>query len=315
MKKAKRQSSESRKVKRADQAASGIVSMSGFGAGRSRSGSRTLNVEIRSLNSRYFDCSVRVPNQFSGDLESQIKEHLEPQLQRGRVEVTVTVANDSRKECAVFFDEKLFTTSLATLKRSKKIFAVISDDDLAEMLLARKEIFDFVEGSPKRDFPDAAVWSGLKAALAQMMTMRSREGKRLASDISERLIELDRVRSRVVALVKRQPEKLQNDLTAKLNSVLTKDGLDLARLEQEVALLVSRADVHEELTRLASHIAEFKRLMKDGASGKRLDFLTQEFLRELNTIGSKVGLAAAQHEVVAGKGIVERIKEQVQNVV
>lgn len=313
-----------REAKVVKRVACGIVSMSGFGSNAVKAGLLSgLNVEIRSLNSRYFDCSVRVPSQFSGALESKIKELLEAQLQRGRVEVTITFAHGNKESPAIHFDEKLFAESFATLKRNKKIASLVSDAELVNILITRQQIFDFKTTSNGKfllEFgPEAALWSKLENALAkaveQLVNMRVREGDRLATDIAGRLSELEGVRARVVQLVRGQPEKLRAELAGKLNGILKKEGHDPQRLEQELALLATRTDVHEELTRLASHIAEFRRLMKLAATGKRLDFLTQEFLRELNTIGSKVGLAAAQHEVVAGKGIVERIKEQVQNIV
>jgi len=303
-----------------------LVSMSGFGSGRERDKSYSVTVELRSLNSRYFDCSVRLPQKLSGALEAKIKEQLEAVLQRGRVEVIVTLGAQGSSGARAVFDHSLFLQGqelirknlLRSTKPSKQKSAAATDKPveaaMMAVLWARKEIFDIVREDDQKIFDDKLLWKAFAVAQRQICEMRVREGARLSTDISDRLAELETVRAEISGLIAPQLIKMQRDLKLKIEALLGTATVDSQRLEQEVALIVSRTDVHEELVRLASHMQEFTRLMTQENCGKRLDFLTQEFLRELNTIGSKVSLAEAQHAVVAGKGIVERIKEQVQNV-
>jgi uncharacterized protein (TIGR00255 family) len=313
----------------------GVRSMSGFGTASGVVGPIVITIDLRAVNSRFFDCGVKFSGMGSSisdvaELENEIRSELEAALVRGRVDSLISISTNTRDRGRVSFNEKLFLEAFKTVRKSPRVREIVDAEDLVEVLLSRSEILEIGESTIDRKtsgvtIDPVAFRRLLRKAIEQLQGMRAREGDRLSVDVVKQIGLLDGVRIRIAAVVTAQQPALKRELTSKLDGILArisqlpasqgKPVFDPGRLEQEIAVTIAKTDVHEELVRLESHTKQFLSLMKERVAGKRLDFLTQEFLRELNTVGSKIAIAQVQHLVVDGKGIVERIREQVQNLV
>lgn len=276
--------------------------MTGYGRGVAEHGGVRATVDLRAVNHRFLDLKMR--GSLAPALEEAITTKLRATLERGAIAIGVHV------------------TSAATHTRIDRDAAKRAHTQLAE--LAQELGLDapglgLVLGQPGVIVPveersdDVPVLAALEAALAQLDQMRTSEGRALAFELTARFDELAALRERLAALASQVPSQVQRRLTERL-AKLTGD-VDPARLAQEVALLADRADVTEELVRLASHLDQARALVAGpGAVGRRLDFLVQELGREINTVGSKSALAEMTGAVVEAKATLEKVREQVQNV-
>lgn len=296
-----------------------IESMTGFGAAETSFGGELFSVSVRSVNSRFLDTLVRLPDEFL-EIEGDVRELVTMLLRRGRVEITVRhekvgVQAGGENSVLVFRREafrKLKSHYFAELKAAN----CFEEESRAEALIAilgRKDVLSVTA----RELPSAKRKKLLldlcRRALNETHLMRRREGKRLLREVTERLESIRQTRLKLSRLVEQNAPQQRQQLQARLEKLLSDKELDPRRFEQEVALLVDKVDVAEELSRLASHQEEFLRSLKPG-EGKKLEFLLQEFGREFNTIGSKVQHAKIQQLVVGAKAEIERLKEQLQNI-
>jgi uncharacterized protein (TIGR00255 family) len=281
-------------------------SMTGFGRGVGEQARVRATVDIRAVNHRFLDLKLR-GGPLSPALEDAISSRVRAAVERGSVTVSVHVVRTAGAPRINFQAAGAAHVQLAELARTLGM----AGPDLA-LVLAQPGVVALNEDD--HEAPDAPVLAAAEAALAQLTTMREAEGQALAKELTSRLAELDAVRGGIAERAGSVPEQLQQKLRARL-AKLVEDQVDPQRLAQEVALLADRADVTEELVRLASHLEQVRALIagKDSA-GRRLDFLVQELGRELNTIGSKSASAEITALVVEGKAVLEKVREQVQNV-
>lgn len=288
-----------------------LRSMTGFGTAEGEVGPLRVAVELRSVNHRFFNPSIKLPSALAR-WESDVREALRQRVSRGHV--TLTARIERRADAAAGIDEAAFEQSLTQLRALKKRFKLGGELDVATVLR--------VPGVISGGSDDVVIESAeglvalVDASVVALMRMREAEGKRMGDVISERLAivagALDRIAARAPARIAAQRDKLR----ANVQEIAGGVAVDEQRLALEIAILAERVDVGEELDRFRSHITAFRETLRaeDGEPvGKRLGFLMQEMLREANTTGSKANDAAMQKDVVLVKEELERIREQVEN--
>jgi len=283
--------------------------MTGYGRGVAEQGGRRATVEARAVNHRFLDLKLRGMS-LSPALEEQIAARVRAAVERGAVTVSVHVAA-AQGEAATLIDPAAARRAYDRLAELAAHLGV-AGPDLA-LVLAQPGVV--VAAEPAGDDADPQIAAALDAALAQLDGMRGTEGQALAAELRARLDELAALRGSIAELAAAVPGQLARRLAERVRRLLEDAELDPARLAQEAAVLADRADVTEELVRLASHLEQARALLAaPGTVGRRLDFLVQEIGRELNTIGSKSTSAEISSAVVDAKAVLEKVREQVQNV-
>jgi uncharacterized protein (TIGR00255 family) len=286
--------------------------MTGFGAGEVMFASHALRVELRAVNHRHLDVRVRVPNEL-GDLGSVVEDVVRTRCGRGRVEAQVSWRGTSGSASELDYDRA---------RRAYQLLLKLRDELAPGEPVPLSAVFSvpgvFSSRQWQRDELEGSLLRATEAAAAELGAMRVREGAALVADLSVRLGFL-RGEGRAIEVLRPQVlEATQKRLTRRIEKLLegTAIELDAARVTQEVAWFADKSDVTEELTRLGSHLDEFERSLVGGADsvGRKLDFLVQEIGRELNTLGSKANDADISRRVVDMKAELERIREQVQNI-
>lgn len=287
-------------------------SMTGYGRGVVERGDVRATVEVRTVNHRFLDLKLRgapIPVAIEDALAARVRQAIE----RGSVAISVNLARGNASG-EIRIDG-------AAAERAHRMLAelaarlAIPGPDLALVL----EQPGVVVGDDRPDDAHAgsaaAALDALDAALVQLDEMRQAEGAALAAWLHARLDELVATRAQIALLAAEVPQQLARRLLERVKRLCDEVGIDQARIAQEVALLVDRADITEELVRLASHLDQARALIDSaGAVGRRLDFLIQEIGRELNTIGSKSTTAEIGTAIVTAKATLEKVREQVQNV-
>jgi uncharacterized protein (TIGR00255 family) len=265
------------------------------------------------VNHRFCDIKIRLPRKY-GALEERIKKEISASYGRGHVEVNISYSGE--EEGAV-----LLKTDLALARQYLNCLVELNDElelnsfpDLA-MIAGYREVISSEDREENLD----ETWSGgiqpaLASSLAECLAMRRAEGANLKEDLAERLANVADAAGKIKNMIPHLIEEKKVALEDRLKEILNGFELDQARLAQEVAIMVDKADVTEELVRLKSHISQFEHFLDlDEPTGRRLDFLVQEFLREINTLASKITNAEVAYLAVEIKNELEKIREQVQN--
>ena len=288
-------------------------SMTGFGAAAHAESSLPLKVEVRSVNHRHLQIKTRLPGDLAF-LESEVEDLVRRKIERGAVSVSINFTSPAALNAV--------TVNVETAKRYKKLLGSMAKDlgVTADLSLDKLAGLPGVIGGEvdKRSLARVpkAVKQVLEEALEALGRMRDREGEAMRKDLTKNAASIEKIVARIAKRMPAAVKQHQKTLHARVEELLggtTKiQPQDMAR---ENALIADRMDVSEEVTRLGSHLVELDRLLKkSGSVGRRLDFLVQEFLREANTIGSKCNDAKVAHDVVELKTVIERLREQVQNV-
>ena len=288
-----------------------IRSMTGFGAAEGQVGNARVTVEVRSVNHRFFNPTIKLPSSFQR-WEGEVREALRQKVARGHVTLVARAERDASAGATI--DEVKFANHVAQLRELQNRFGLGGDVDLATVL----RMPDVFAGSdvPEESGSVAELVSIVDAAVAALATMRRDEGLRLAAFLRDRVGVIE---SALVRIGERAPRRLieQRDrLRAAVQELAGGVALDEQRMAQEIAMLADRLDVSEEVDRFRAHVAAFRAALEKGAAdgvGKRLGFLLQEMLREANTTGSKANDAPMLLDVVLVKEELERIREQVEN--
>jgi uncharacterized protein (TIGR00255 family) len=286
-----------------------IYSMTAFGRDQSEGDWGTLTWEIRSVNHRYLDISMRLPEDLRG-LEAEIRKRLGQRLSRGKVDCGLRFQRNNQAGSEFELDESLVDRLLAA---AREIGARSGD----KSVLPTANILQWpgVMKTPALDV-DAlgeAALAGFDRALQELVSTREREGSDLAQHIEQRLAAADAVVNAAREIMPEVISAYRQRVHDRLKDIAQE--LDPARLEQEIVIFASKSDIAEELDRLVTHISEVRRVIKKGgAVGRRLDFLMQEFNREANTIGSKAADIRVTNASVELKVLIEQMREQVQNV-
>ena len=285
--------------------------MTGYGSAEGAVGGGRLRVEIRTVNHRYFNPSFKLPAELSA-LEGDLRERLREVLGRGHVAVTARWLEPPRGDGAVSIDVSRARAVLAALRDLKKELRLRGTPDLAfvtrlpDVLAVRAGDGTAVTWDAARPVVDAAA--------AAVVAMREREGRVLAADVVARLEQLERHARAVEALAPQRLTAERDRLRRAVRELTEGLALDEQRLAVEIALLADRMDITEELVRFRAHLAACRHAVASAAAvGKQLGFLAQELLREVNTMGSKAQDAGIAREVIAMKGELEKLREQLEN--
>jgi uncharacterized protein (TIGR00255 family) len=286
-------------------------SMTGYGRGVADHAELRATVEIRAVNHRFLDLKLRGAP-LAAALEDAIAARVRGAIERGAVAVAVNFARGNAP-AGMRIDAEAADRAYRALAELATRLA-LPGPDLA-LVLAQPGVVTVDDRLDDDGAAAVAVLGALDAALAQLGEMRAAEGGALAAELRARLDELAAARAHIAALAGAVPQQLARRLLDRVKRLSDEVGIDEARIAQEVAIYADRADLTEELVRLASHLDQARALIDGtGAVGRRLDFLVQEIGRELNTIGSKSTTAEITTDVVGAKATLEKVREQVQNV-
>jgi len=287
--------------------------MTGYGRAEETFDSCKITVELRSVNNRYLDCNVRIPRLYLF-AEDAIKARVQNTISRGKVDVFVTVDNTGHDKVQVSVDRAVADGYYAALKELSQLYGL--SDDISVSLLARfPEVLTVEKKEEDAEQMAKDICSVLDRALEDFDQMRTAEGERLKADILDRARSIEEKVSVVEARSPQTVAEYRAKLEARMNEVLSNTQLDPARILTEAAIFADKVAVDEETVRLRSHIGQLREMLsKGGATGRKLDFLIQEFNREANTIGSKCSDIDIARHVVDIKAEIEKIREQVQNI-
>ncbi len=293
-------------------------SMTAFGRARRTSpdGTRDITVEIKSVNSRYFDCSVKLPRSLS-HLEEKVKSFLsEKGVSRGKIEVYVTLDVIADRETSVRLDVGAAKSYIAALYALRDEFGL--RDDISVMTVAQnRDLFKVCRAEEDAEQDWADLLAALTPATDAFLESRQREGEALMADIVSKLEGLRSVTAKIKEISERNIETYPEKLTERIRQLLDSFDIEIAeqRILTEAAIFADRASIDEELVRLASHFDAFEQTAKEETPvGRKLDFMLQEINRETNTIGSKSGDLEIAKLVVEVKAELEKIREQIQNI-
>lgn len=291
-----------------------MKSMTGFGRGTINESDFSVTVELKTVNNRFLDISLRLSSEMQ-QLESEIKRLISSRLARGRVDVNVQY--ERTEEITYELNRPMITGYLAAMKSMQDEFGLAGEPDLN--VIAK---LPNVMVPKKDDFSEAfafGVAAAVTTAVEALEKMRHDEGEMLKADLVARLDTIEQLLPAIEAESVSVSDEYRQRLTKRIGEMLAKTDsqieLDQARLAQEIAYLADRADISEEIARLRTHIEHFRTIMDENKEvGKRLDFLTQELNREANTITSKTSNMIVKENALAIKSEIEKIREQVQNV-
>jgi uncharacterized protein (TIGR00255 family) len=274
----------------------------------------TVNMEIRSVNSRHLDANIRLPSRYFG-LEERIKSTVVQQLTRGRIDIRVHIQDKTEESLAFEIDETRAEAYHNALNLIRKKFNLDQPVSL-KMMAGAGGVIKPVEVESDLAACLPVVDECLKGALADLIAMRKTEGEFLEGDFAGRLDFIEKkvraIEKASSGLLSHYQQRLKDRITALTEGIVE---IDPARISQEAAILADRSDISEEMVRVFSHIKQFRQLMgSPEPAGRKLNFLIQEFNREFNTMGSKTGRAEVSHMVVEVKAELEKLREQVQNV-
>lgn len=291
-----------------------IRSMTGFGRGMYSTEEREYTIEIKSVNHKYTDINVRLPYVLSF-LEEKIKKEVSQNVARGKIDINVTFVNNSNLGKKISINKPLAKEYIEELRKIKEENNII--DDISIMKIAKlPDILNITQ-----DNNEEVLWEELNKALQEaiknLLEGKEVEGKKLSEDMLQRLENINNhileISQYSTGLIEQYVVKLKD----KIKEIMQTDLIDEARISQEVVLYADKTSIEEEITRLKSHITQFRELLQSESvkkTGKRLDFIIQEMNREINTIGSKSNCLEITNLVIELKTELEDVREQVQNI-
>lgn len=290
-----------------------IKSMTGFGRAQQVINNRDILVELRSVNHRYYEFSARIPRAY-GYLEEKLKSYINGRISRGKVEISVSIANVEGKDALIEVNKSIAKGYVNALRNANEELGLTDDLSLSE-LIRLPDIFNVRKAADDED----AIWNDVKTvadeAVERFVLMREKEGEKMREDILGRLDEISRMVAEVEVLSPAAAQSYRNKLYSRLCEILSDTNVDESRIVTEAAIFADKTAVAEETVRLKSHIRQLTDMLDlDEPIGRKLDFLIQEFNREANTIGSKAQDIAITRLVVDLKSEIEKIREQIQNI-
>ena len=289
--------------------------MTGYGRARRTVNGRDITVEVRSVNNRYLDCSVKMPRAYIF-AEDAVKALVQKNVSRGKVDVFVTVDSLGAEETVVAVNEPLAKSYIAALKKLYDLGggSWVRSSCYATDLARLPDVLTITKAEEDLDSLSADLCAVLEEALSAHAAMRETEGRRLAEDILGRLGTIEALTARVEERSPQTVAEYREKLLVRMNEVLQSASIDESRILTEAAIFADKVAVDEETVRLHSHLGQLRELLSAGGGvGRKLDFLIQEFNRETNTIGSKCSDLEITRRVVDMKAEIEKIREQVQN--
>lgn len=286
-------------------------SMTGFGKAEYKNGYE-LSVEIKTVNNRFLDVLPKYPKSFAS-FDDAIRKTVQSKLSRGRVEMFFTFSDMRGCDKQIGVDLPL---AKAYYEAAQKIadHLHIENDFTVASIMRSPDVITAFQGEDDEEELKKITINVLSEALDNLNVMRKVEGEKLKNDLLSRINEVERLVKHIEKLAPAVQQSYSERLHEKVFSALEGKNMDEARIIQEVAIFADKADINEEITRLYSHISQFRKIAEGDAPGRKLDFLIQEFNREANTICSKSNDIAITGEALSLKSEIEKIREQVQNV-
>ena len=289
-----------------------IKSMTGYGKGNISENLRNYQVEIKSVNHRYLDISVKMPRVLSY-LEDEVKKVISSKAKRGKIDVFITFENNSAEGKEIKINNeiaKIYIEQLRNLAKEESISANIEVTEISKYpdVLSIQNTQD--DEQIKKELIEVT-----EIATDKLVQMRQIEGNRMAEDLLQRIQNIKQKVEKISALSTGLIEEYVVKLEGRIKEILKNQEIDESRLAQEVVIYADKCTIEEEVTRLKSHISQFEKLLSsDETVGKKLDFIIQEMNRETNTIGSKANNLEITNGVIDIKTEIENIREQVQNI-
>ena len=290
-----------------------MLSMTGYGKGEYKEGGVELTCEIKTVNNRYLDVNVKAPRIFIA-YEEEIRKLVRQKMTRGHADLFISLKDKREKPTAFSVDLSVAASYVSAAKTLKDAFPSLPDDVTLSSVLRYPEVLKQDDALAADEELITALKTAISAALDNLNAMRAVEGKKLEEDMLARVAVIEKT---VEEIEKRAPQikdEYREKLAAKIKDYLGDVQADEGRLLTEVAVFADKSNIDEELTRLHSHIAQFREICKEGIVGRKLDFLVQEFNREANTTCSKSNDVTITRLGLALKNEIEKIREQVQNV-
>jgi len=291
-----------------------MKSMTGFGRGAVSEENFAVSVEIKTVNNRFLDLNLRIANELQS-VEANLKRLIQSRLSRGRIDVFI---NYERTGDVVYeLNRPLISGYLSALREMQNEFSLSGEPDLN--LIARLPNSLLTKADDASENFTEGIETAVKLALDELEKMREIEGESLKNELQSRLAEIEKQLPAIETQMETVADEYRQRLNKRIGILLEKSDaqieIDQARLAQEVAYLADKQDISEEIIRLKSHIEQFRGILNEEKEvGKRLDFLTQEFNREANTIASKTNNLIVKEAALNIKSAIEKMREQVQNV-
>jgi len=290
-----------------------INSMTGYGKGEALAGNVALTVEIKTVNHRYADITVKLPRTLMV-IENEIRRQVGQVLKRGKIDIFVNFGQAEESAVVPVLNRPLalaYRDLLTTMRNELGLSGGVT----LEMIIAQKDVIQLREAESSVETLQGCLMEALERALEQVAVMRRKEGEATADDLRERLAQLEGLLGTVEQRAPLIPQEWQAKLVERLARLQQNHECDPQRVAQEVAIYADRCDISEELVRFRSHLGQFRGLFEDAEPvGRRMDFLVQELNREVNTMGSKSNDAELTRVVVTMKAELEKVREQVQNI-
>ena len=289
-----------------------MLSMTGYGKGEYAEGGLELTCEIKTVNNRYLDVSIKAPRIFAA-YEDVIRNTIRKKLTRGHADVFISFKDKRERPTALAVDIALAGSYVAAAKALKEAFPDLTDDVTLSSVLRYPDVLKQEDSQSLDEEMTKGLDVALNIALDKLNEMRLVEGEKLKADM---LARVDTIEGIVGEIAQRAPliaKEYREKLTARVQEYLDGANIDESRLLTEVAVFTDKSNIDEELTRLRSHIEQFRAIAKEGIVGRKLDFLVQEFNREANTTCSKSNDVAITRAGLNLKNEIEKIREQVQN--
>ena len=289
-----------------------MLSMTGYGKGEYKEGGVELTCEIKTVNNRYLDVSVKAPRIFTA-YEEVIRSLVREKLTRGHADIFVSLKDKREKPTAMTLDLALATSFVNSAKALKEAFPDLTDDVTLTTVLRYPEVLKQEDVNTVDEELITALKTALTQALDNLNKMRQIEGEKLKADMLSRVQTVEELVAQITERAPKIAEEYREKLTAKVKDYLAEASIDESRILSEVAVFSDKSNIDEELTRLRSHIEQFRSICEEGIVGRKLDFLVQEFNREANTTCSKSNDISITRAGLAMKNEIEKIREQVQN--
>ncbi|MBM7647188.1 uncharacterized protein (TIGR00255 family) [Bacillus ectoiniformans] len=289
-----------------------VVSMTGFGRSKVKSAEHAVTAEMKSVNHRFSEFHIRMPRQLL-KIEDKIKKELAQYIQRGRLELFITIEGDGLVHRELQVDWKLVEDYVHLMEQLSDKFQLAGHVELRD-LLQRSDLISVEESEEENEELEQLVLQAVTEAVQRLVAMRRAEGDELKKDL---LVLLQKFKEKLTAIKDLAPLVVQSysDRLKRRMQELSASSFDESRLLTEVAVFADKADIHEECIRLESHLQQFRQTLEAGEPiGRKLDFMIQEMNREVNTIGSKANDSAIASGVVELKTCLEKMREQVQNI-
>lgn len=288
--------------------------MTGFGRGEATENGTTATVEIKSLNSRYLDLSIRLPQRLQ-DKELDLKELTQKTINRGKLNVTVHITDSDKGGPNITVDEEKVKGYVRILGEMREIAGIQQPLSVEDLMQFNDIFINKEENEEVLEQRWALALKAANEALDSLLKMRTREGDQLKHDLLDRINVIEECLITITDSSAGRAEEVRSKLQERIKNIITDEKIDAERLEMEIAIIADKMDITEEIVRLRSHLKFFNEAVEQPEpAGRRLNFLTQEINRELNTIGSKANDSDIAHYVVMAKEALEQIREQVQNV-